>query len=113
MSLQLFEVVPSNATREGAESVIAAIASAAEQNGAQVLESQVTEGQGRVFTVVELNGDDTTALDQAIRNGVERAARTLRHVDWFEMTQVRGHVKDGQVEHFQVGLKVGFRLEDD
>ena len=70
MSLQLFEVVPSNATREGAQSVIEAIASAAEQNGAQVLESQVTEGQGRVFTVVELDGDDTTALDQAIRSGV-------------------------------------------
>ena len=70
MSLQLFEVVSSNATREGAQSVIEAIASAAEQNGAQVLESQVTEGQGRVFTVVELDGDDTTALDQAIRSGV-------------------------------------------
>ena len=38
---------------------------------------------------------------------------TLRHVDWFEMTQVRGQVKDGAVEHFQVGLKIGFRLEDD
>lgn len=47
--------------------MVAAIASAAEQNGAQVLESQVTEGQGRVFTVVELDGDDTTALDQDIR----------------------------------------------
>ena len=44
---------------------------------------------------------------------VDRAGRTLRHLDWFEMTQVRGQIKDGQVEHFQVGLKVGFRLEDD
>jgi flavin-binding protein dodecin len=52
-------------------------------------------------------------MDQAIRNGVERAARTLRHVDWFEVTQVRGQIKDGDVEHFQVGMKIGFRLEDE
>jgi len=37
----------------------------------------------------------------------------LRHIDWFEVTQMRGQVKDGDVEHFQVGMKVGFRLEDD
>lgn len=67
----------------------------------------------RTYRVTEIVGTSTEGIDQAIRNGVSRAARTLRHVDWFEMTQVRGHVKDGQVEHFQVGLKVGFRLEDD
>ncbi|WP_445255680.1 dodecin [Nocardioides aurantiacus] len=67
----------------------------------------------RTYRVTEIVGTSTEGIDQAIRNGVERAARTLRHVDWFEMTQVRGHVKDGQVDHFQVGLKVGFRLEDD
>ncbi|HEX6919154.1 MAG TPA: dodecin family protein, partial [Actinomycetes bacterium] len=37
---------------------------------------------------------------------------TLRHIDWFEVTETRGHVVDGQVEHFQVGMKIGFRLED-
>ena len=52
-------------------------------------------------------------IDQAIRNGLARAASTLRHVDWFEVTQMRGQVKDGDVEHFQVGMKVGFRLEDE
>ena len=67
----------------------------------------------RTYRVAEIVGTSTEGIDQAIRNGVSRAARTLRHVDWFEMTQVRGQVKDGQVEHFQVGLKVGFRLEDD
>ena len=67
----------------------------------------------RTYRVTEIVGTSTEGIDQAIRNGVSRAARTLRHVDWFEMTQVRGHVKDGEVEHFQVGLKVGFRLEDD
>ena len=65
------------------------------------------------YRVTEIVGTSPDGIDQAIRNALERAARTLRHVDWFEMTQVRGQVKDGTVEHFQVGLKVGFRLEDD
>ena len=67
----------------------------------------------RTYRVTEIVGTSPDSIDQAIRNGVERAAKTLRHVDWFELTEVRGQVKDGQVEHFQAGLKVGFRLEDD
>lgn len=67
----------------------------------------------RVYRVTEVVGTSPDSIEQAIRNGVERASRTLRHVDWFEMTQVRGQVKDGTVEHFQVALKLGFRLEDD
>ena len=67
----------------------------------------------RTYRISEIVGTSPDGIDQAIRNGVERAARTLRHLDWFEVTQVRGQVLDGQVSHFQVGLKVGFRLEDD
>lgn len=67
MSLQLFEAVPTDATREGAQAVIEAVATAAQDTNASVLESQVTEGHGRVFIVVELDGDDASALDQAIR----------------------------------------------
>ncbi len=67
----------------------------------------------RTYRVTEIVGTSPDGIDQAIRNALARAAQTLRHVDWFEMTQVRGQVKDGTVEHFQVGLKVGFRLEDD
>lgn len=67
----------------------------------------------RTYRVTEIVGTSPDGIDQAIRNGVERAAKTLRHVDWFEMTDIRGHVKDGQVEHFQVSLKLGFRLEDE
>jgi flavin-binding protein dodecin len=67
----------------------------------------------RVYRVTEVVGTSPDGIDHAIRNAIERASRTLRHVDWFEMTQVRGQVKDGSVEHFQVGLKLGFRLEDD
>lgn len=67
----------------------------------------------RTYRISEIVGTSPDGIDQAIRNGIGRAAQTLRHLDWFEVTQVRGQVKDGQVEHFQVGIKVGFRLEDD
>ncbi|CAN5511226.1 dodecin family protein [soil metagenome] len=67
----------------------------------------------RVYRVSEIVGTSPDSIEAAIRNGIERASKTLRHLDWFEMTQVRGQVKDGGVEHFQVGLKLGFRLEDD
>ncbi|MEU8567329.1 dodecin [Streptomyces pathocidini] len=65
------------------------------------------------YRVTEIVGSSHEGVDAAIRNGLDRATRTLRHLDWFEVTQVRGSfADDGQVEHFQVGLKVGFRLED-
>jgi len=67
----------------------------------------------RTYRVTEIVGTSPDGIDQAIRNGIDRASRTLRHLDWFEVTQVRGQVKDDAVEHFQVGLKLGFRLEDD
>jgi flavin-binding protein dodecin len=64
------------------------------------------------YRVTEIVGSSGNSVDEAIRNGVERAAQTLRHLDWFEVTQVRGRLLDGRVEHYQVGLKVGFRLDD-
>ena len=64
------------------------------------------------YRVTELVGTSPEGIDQAIRNGISRASTTLRMIDWFEVTEVRGQVVDGNVEHFQVGLKVGFRLED-
>jgi flavin-binding protein dodecin len=67
----------------------------------------------RTYRVTEIVGTSPEGIDHAIRNAVERASKTLRHVDWFEVGQVRGQVKDGAVEHFQVSIKVGFRLEDD
>jgi flavin-binding protein dodecin len=67
----------------------------------------------RTYRVTEIVGTSPDGIEEAIRNGVDRAARTLRHLDWFEVTQVRGQVNDGSVEHFQVGMKVGFRLEDE
>jgi len=64
-----------------------------------------------VYKLVELVGSSTVSSDDAIRNAIETAAKTLRHIDWFEVTETRGHVADGKVAHFQVTLKVGFRLE--
>jgi flavin-binding protein dodecin len=67
----------------------------------------------RTYRVTEIVGTSPDGIDDAIKNGIGRASRTLRHLDWFEVTQVRGQIKDGSVEHFQVGLKLGFRMEDD
>ncbi|MET9111389.1 MULTISPECIES: dodecin [Streptomyces] len=64
------------------------------------------------YRVTEIVGTSPDGVDQAIRNGITRASQTLRGLDWFEVTQVRGHIADGRIEHYQVGLKVGFRLED-
>ena len=66
----------------------------------------------RTYRVTEIVGTSSEGVDQAIRNGLGRAAQTLRHVDWFEVTEIRGQVVDGAPEHYQVGMKVGFRLED-
>jgi flavin-binding protein dodecin len=64
------------------------------------------------YRVTEIVGTSPEGVDAAVRNGIRRAARTLRELDWFEITQVRGHIVDGEVAHYQVGLKVGFRLEE-
>jgi dodecin len=66
----------------------------------------------RTYRVTEIVGTSPENVDAAIRNAVKRAGETLRHLDWFEVTEVRGQIVDGEVAHYQVGLKVGFRLED-
>ncbi len=63
------------------------------------------------YRVTEIVGTSEKGLDDAIRNGIGRASETLRGLDWFEVTEIRGHLSDGTIEHFQVGMKVGFRLE--
>lgn len=65
-----------------------------------------------VYKVIELVGSSTEGIDDAIRQAIARAAKTLKHLDWFEVVQTRGHIVDGRVGHFQVVLKVGFRLEE-
>jgi dodecin len=63
------------------------------------------------YRVIEIVGTSPDGTDAAIRNGVSRAGKTMRNLDWFEVQSVRGRIEDGQVAHTQVTLKVGFRLE--
>jgi flavin-binding protein dodecin len=67
----------------------------------------------RTYRVTEIVGTSPDGIDQAVRNGIARAAQTLRHLDWFEVTQIRGQIGDQAVSHVQVTMKLGFRLEDD
>ena len=64
------------------------------------------------YRVTEIVGSSPESREQAIRNGIARADQTLRNLEWFEVSEIRGQIADGAVAHFQVGLKVGFRLED-
>ena len=64
-----------------------------------------------IYKVVEIVGSSTTSTDDAIRSAISRSAQTVDHLDWFEVTETRGHIENGQVAHFQVTLKVGFKLD--
>ncbi len=64
------------------------------------------------YRLVEVVGSSPDGIDQAIRNAVEDAAKTLRNIHWFEVVETRGHVEDGKVKHFQVTVKLGFTLDD-
>jgi flavin-binding protein dodecin len=66
-----------------------------------------------VYKKLDLVGSSRDGIEDAIRTAVRRASKTMRNLDWFEVTEVRGWIKDGEVQHFQVGLRVGFRLDDD
>jgi flavin-binding protein dodecin len=65
-----------------------------------------------VYRVTEIVGSSSASSDDAIRNALERAKQTLRNLEWFEVVGVRGHIENGAVGHFQVTIKVGFRLDD-
>jgi flavin-binding protein dodecin len=65
------------------------------------------------YKITEIVGSSPDGIDAAIRSGVARASTTLRNLDWFEVTEIRGHLQDGAVGHFQVSMKVGFRLDDE
>ena len=64
-----------------------------------------------VYRVIEVVGSSSTGTDDAIRNAIAGASQTVKHLDWFEVTETRGHIEEGQIAHFQVTLKIGFTLE--
>ena len=64
-----------------------------------------------VYSVTEIVGSSQTSIEDAIRNAISTASESIRNLEWFEVIETRGHVADGNVAHFQVALKIGFRYD--
>jgi len=64
-----------------------------------------------VYKKIEIVGSSKTSIEDAIQGAVSRASSTLTNVDWFEVSEIRGHIENGKIAHYQVGLKIGFKLE--
>ena len=64
------------------------------------------------YKIIELVGTSTNGSDDAIRNAIAKASLTIKHMDWLEVVETRGHIVDGLIAHYQVTIKVGFRIED-
>jgi len=64
------------------------------------------------YKVTEIVGTSANGVDEAIRNGIGKASQTLRNLDWFEIVGVRGHIVNGAVGHYQVTMKIGFRIDN-
>ena len=67
--------------------------------------------QNETYKKIEVVGTSSTSLSEAIQSGIERAARTVKHTSWFEVSELRGSIQDGKVAEYQVAMKIGFRLE--
>jgi flavin-binding protein dodecin len=65
----------------------------------------------QTYGISEVVGTSPDSLQQAIRNGITKASQTVRNLDWFEVQSIRGQLDDGEVAHFQVQMKVGFRID--
>ena len=65
-----------------------------------------------VYKLIELTGSSQTGIEDAVNNAIARAAKTVRNMRWFEVTETRGHLENGKVQHWQVTIKVGFTLDE-
>ena len=65
-----------------------------------------------VYKLLELTGSSQTGIEDAVNNAINRAGKTVRNMRWFEVTETRGHIENGKVQHWQVTVKVGFTLEE-
>jgi dodecin len=65
-----------------------------------------------IYSISELVGSSSVSVDEAIKGAITRASKTLHNLDWFEVTNIRGHIENNQLSHYQVTLKVGFRVDD-
>jgi flavin-binding protein dodecin len=64
------------------------------------------------YKLIELVGSSAIGTDDAIKNAIAKASLTVKHMGWFELVETRGHIVEGNVAHYQVTIKVGFRIED-
>jgi dodecin len=67
--------------------------------------------KNHVYKILEIVGSSQTGIEDAISTAIELASKTIRNMDWFEVVETRGHIKDGKIGHYQVTLKIGFTLE--
>ncbi len=65
-----------------------------------------------VYRKIEVVGSSEKSIEDAIQNAVRRASATLEHVEWFEVAETRGHITDGKIAHYQVSVKIGFRMNE-
>jgi len=65
-----------------------------------------------VYKTIELTGSSTKSIEGAIEGAIAKAAKSVRNMQWFQVTETRGHIVEGRIGHYQVTLKVGFTLED-
>jgi dodecin len=65
-----------------------------------------------VYRLSEIVGSSPTSVDDAVRTAIRKASETVRNIEWFQTEEIRGQVADGDVAHYQVRLKIGFRVED-
>ena len=64
-----------------------------------------------VYKLIELTGSSSTSIEDAVQNAISKAAKTMRNMHWFQITETRGHITDGKIAHWQVTLKIGFTLD--
>ena len=65
-----------------------------------------------VYSISEVVGSSPDGIEEAVSNAVTKASSTVRNLDWFEVTDIRGQLAEGAIAHWQVTVKLGFRLED-
>lgn len=84
--------------------------------GRNVAATGLTTGKGlmsdHVYKIVELTGSSATGVEDAVRNAIARAGKTLHNLRWFEVTDTRGHIEGDKIAHWQVTVKVGFTLDE-
>ncbi len=65
-----------------------------------------------IYKIIEIVGSSVNGTDEALRNAIAKASLTIKHMNWFEVLETRGHIENGKIAHYQVTIKIGFRIED-